>query len=74
MALDCTAKPALDLSQKRLLPIGSQGSTRRDPGRFRCAWRTNPTGRHITSASCFPIRGPNGAGIREELPGLAGAE
>jgi alanyl aminopeptidase len=25
-ALDCTAKPALELSQKRLLPIGSQGS------------------------------------------------
>jgi alanyl aminopeptidase len=27
VALDCTGKPALQLSQKRLLPIGSQGST-----------------------------------------------
>jgi len=26
VALDCAAKPALELSQKRLLPIGSQGS------------------------------------------------
>jgi alanyl aminopeptidase len=26
VALDCTAKPMLELSQKRLLPIGSQGS------------------------------------------------
>ncbi|HEV8038709.1 MAG TPA: M1 family metallopeptidase [Bryobacteraceae bacterium] len=26
VTLDCTAKPALELSQKRLLPIGSQGS------------------------------------------------
>jgi len=26
VALDCTAKPALELSQKRLLPIGSPGS------------------------------------------------
>jgi alanyl aminopeptidase len=26
VAVDCTAKPALELSQKRLLPIGSQGT------------------------------------------------
>jgi alanyl aminopeptidase len=28
VALDCTGKPALQLAQKRLLPIGSQGSAR----------------------------------------------
>ena len=28
VALDCSGKPALDVAQKRLLPIGSQGSTK----------------------------------------------